>query len=395
MSENVPVKVPVKKPRAKKTVKSNEEVTKTVDNVQPETVEVISEEPKHVEESVKDPVKEHVEEAEDKKTKRVQSNKLIETYIAVPRVRSYFTLALNSGLESKVKPIKEILVNYAKYEQVLKSSNSDPNAVTVATDYVNAYSSKISELEEQKKALSQAKSRFSGEAPVALSIICDEFVKSLIVYAMDNAKLDTGKKIVQVNHLHYSSVNKIKYYKLLQTLPSYVANENKFKEKQNNNVVENVDDDQEDEVELSRTTFKHYIIHACKDVSNYSPNHVGIKTSTQFKSYLSDLTIELINRLSPLIKLVACTSKHKTITEFAVLDTVKLLLIDGCESEDNITLVQVNEPVKVDENNNDPTKVAAKVWKVEHEVFYNKSNFHELEKIVLKKLELFKKSTSE
>lgn len=104
-----------------------------------------------------------------------------------------------------------------------------------------------------------------------------------------------------------------------------------------------VDDDDENSIEDdlagdSKTSFKYYVHQICKEVMKSDIKYTAIRTSPLFREYLSDLLVEFIQRICPLILLTAGSMKNKTINDVAILRTVENILIDGHKHVESIDL---------------------------------------------------------
>jgi histone H3/H4 len=102
----------------------------------------------------------------------------------------------------------------------------------------------------------------------------------------------------------------------------------------------------EDDTGDSKTTFKFYVHLACKDIQESNPNYISIRISTEIRNYLSELLIQFIQRIAPLVLLTAANMKNKTINDEAILRTVEALLIDGHGADEHISLTPAKLPSK-------------------------------------------------
>lgn len=281
-------------------------------------------------------------------TKRQQTSKALGVSISSARVRRHIDrLNLNHNLDNLLGEVK------ASIEECKKVDEADP---------------KLHDLELKATALSRERTRFSNEASIALSIICDEIVQQLTEHTM-NRVLAAKKKIIQVSHLHEAGVEKLPLFPLIKTLPSFVATANKiaadsestkvadalssalaqaekdFKKKWSvkcpkvkgeeaalevlEHAEEHPAEPEEDDASDSKTSFKFYVGQVCKETIKRDERYKSVRVSTEIRSYLSDLLVEFIKRLSNLVQLTANCMKNKTINDIAILRTVESLLIDG------------------------------------------------------------------
>jgi histone H3/H4 len=248
----------------------------------------------------------------------------------------------------------------------------------------------VSEYELKMDALSRERERFSSEAPVVLSIVCDELVRQLVTHTIDHA-LSKGKKIIQVCHMHSEGVDKLPLYRLVASLPSFQRNAELFSKKQSNEDMAKLrkkikneawseyrklynsslvreqknkkqkqaaagalkappmvlpikapedvlapeheeagEVDEEVDESDNKSSFLHYVSSECKDIAlTYLAQHGKLRVSAAIKVYLSDLLIEFIERMSTLISLTTSTMTRKTVNGNAILRTIEKLLVDG------------------------------------------------------------------
>jgi hypothetical protein len=92
--------------------------------------------------------------------------------------------------------------------------------------------------------------------------------------------------------------------------------------------VEDAEEDVADESK-DKTTFNFYVNNACRKLIKSNDRYKKVRVSTDIRQYLSTLLIELITRLSTLIKLTTDSMKVKTVNRTPILNTIRTLLIDG------------------------------------------------------------------
>ncbi len=111
------------------------------------------------------------------------------------------------------------------------------------------------------------------------------------------------------------------------------------------------EDHEEDDGSDTKTSFKYYVLQICRDIAKSDPQYSEIRTSPLFREYISDLLIEFIQRICPLIFLTAHSMKNKTINDVAILRTIEGILIDCHAPHETIELKNVPDPkiLKVEE----------------------------------------------
>lgn len=367
---------------------------------------------------------------------RVQTNKAIGVNISAARARRHIDkLNLNAVLDKLIGELKSQLAPYktaktrlesgkaphwvekevegkkVRVEEMFPLTDAERTAAQkVVTDFEAAEAPAKSlayTLEAKVAALSRERTRFSNEASIVLSIICDELVQQLVEHTM-NRVLAAKKKIIQISHLHESGVESLSLYPLIKSLPSFTATasklanelrlegakstlaaalaqaEKEFKKKYNvhvpkkrkdvPNAVEtpaaepvaepaaeeahDAENDEEDAAD-SKTSFKFYVHQVCKELVKKDAKYKAVRVSTEIRGYLSDLLIEFIQRISPLVLLTANSMKNKTVNDVAILRTVESLLIDGHSAVETVEL----QPAKIP----DPAVVKAELAKRDEE----------------------------
>jgi hypothetical protein len=429
------------------------EVTKTVTSETTETTETTTEVSEVVAEST-EPVAEPVAETADAQHKQSKSEKAA-VFISAARVRRHIDkLNLNSALDIMTHELKVSINSYKAAAADVEAGKLTGDALTAAKDLMAA--TDIDTLERKMVALSRERIRFSNEAAVVLAIICDEMVQQLAGAAMNHI-LATKKKIIYVQHLHEAGVEKLSLYPLFKTLPSFSAQavaiakataddqratalkealtqgEKDFKKKYNVRVArKKVDPDaaksevkpeavaevaaeaekpeakeeDEDSDSDSKTSFKFYVDKVCKELVRREPKYSAIRVSTKIKVYLSDLVVEFIQRISPLVHLTAHLMKNKTINDIAILKTVEALLLDGHTGVETIELKECEvvdaEKLKAEQTKQAEEKKEGREYKFNVDdlpkvsgftavrtLTYPTAKFNDLNAVVQQKLKLF------
>ncbi len=167
---------------------------------------------------------------------RIQTNKAIGVSISAARARRHLDkLNLNAMLDSKIAELKALLATYKQAKNQLDTGKIsyhverevDGKKTTVeevrdlteperaaAQKLVGELSGSTHELELKIAALSRERTRFSNEASIVLSIVCDELIQQLVSHTMDRVLL-AKKKIIQVSHLHEQGIESLPLYPLV------------------------------------------------------------------------------------------------------------------------------------------------------------------------------------
>jgi hypothetical protein len=210
--------------------------------------------------------------------------------------------------------------------------------------YVAKFKERHDKLQEEQDALGRERIRFSNDVPWILSIVCDELIKQLLEHAMDRVLL-ADKKIIQVSHMHEEGVDKLTLYPLVANLrlwknpPEAPLKKNA---KKGAAMPQNVP--APEPVEHDKYPFKYYVAEICANL--ISPEVTGadgkvtkqdngkyavVRVSEHIKKYCSDLLVQLLERLAPLVQLKLEAMNVKTITNTAIMSTIQEILEDGQE----------------------------------------------------------------
>lgn len=289
--------------------------------------------------------------------------------------------------------------------EILKLKNEMVNQVAESPEH--------KELSDKVTALSKERVRFSNDASVVLSIVCEELTEQLLRFTMDKTiELNMGKNI-KVTTMYSSELEQLSLYPLIRTLPMYLNKKQKFDKQYQDELLKNeirvavstaekefkklhdiksakkrpveataVDDAtkvvkvvKKVEKDLStKTSFKTCVNHVYKSLKERSGDkYEHLILSSDFKNYLSELLVEFIRRLSSHIYLMITTMKNKTVNDTITLKTVELLLIDMHQPNVSFELKLVDDK-----------------YEAERTVTYPLSGFSELKQVVDTKREKVK-----
>jgi len=397
------------------------------------------------------------------------------------RIRRHMDkLNINSLLDEQLKLLKRDILAFKNASNILETknvnftSNSDVNGkkklvhetrpateaeLADAKSTVERLQPSMSDLESKSAALTRGRTRFSDEAPVALSVVCEEMVLSLTRHGMDRV-LKNKKKIIQLVHLYEEGITELPLYALYRDLPSFVRNSEKLakaaqeanakahdlalltqaerdfkkthsikaKAKGKNLNAENIlatpsavaetaqtpeTDEEPDEVHDSKTSFKHYIQQIFKGLQESNVDYKDLRMSHGVKAYLSDLVVEFIRKLSGPLVLIATSMKNKTVSEIVVMRAVHLFMTDGHAPVKSIAFKEekVRDPafVKAEAVKQEEAKKAGTaytkpdvssiplvdVFVASQVTLYPTSGYDELNNVVQEKLKLYSSLSEE
>jgi len=364
--------------------------------------------------------------------KRQQLNKTTGVYISSARVRCHLDkLTLNNKIDSLIKVCKEdpMYVEYCSLMEKVAVEGASESAAEDVKKRLEELKSEAESVKAKLSALSHERVRFSHETPIVFAIICNEMVTQLFTHALEKT-LSSKHSMVKVEHLH-TDVEQLSLYPLFKSLPTFSRDhakllaesvkqskdkelaaalsqaEKAFKKKYKVTQPRNKQDsavvkqesaeastepsvsteasvpEPSDEAEASldqkepkerKTTFVCFILSICNEVKQ-KLSQGKIRVSVAIRQYLSDMLVEFIQRMAPLVYLTAGCMKNKTINDVAVLHTVKSVMVDGCQWVESIEL----------------SKTDAEELKYDRVLSYVNSGYDSLESAVKTKLELINK----
>jgi histone H3/H4 len=300
---------------------------------------------------------------DDKKIQRQQISKLIGINLSVSRVRRHIDKnSINADIESALDELATLIAQEADgkkvdaitpatqslitkaYEQIydskMKKYQDTKAKLTAATDEnsktllknLGDGPTKDESLKEKKDLVSKMRCRFSNNASIVLSTALDYVVQELVHHAMINAH-QSGKAIIQVKHIFSDSLSTLPIYPLISNLKIVLAQKDKKAGADEAEPAEAEPAEAEPAEDESGTSFEFYVNLICKNVkaklveSNADYSH--IRVSKNIRRYCSDIVVQLIERLSPLIKLYAHTAKIKTINDEVIRFVIRMILLDS------------------------------------------------------------------
>lgn len=304
------------------------------------------------------------DKTEPEKPSRQQMSKTVGINLSVSRVRKHVdkfnvnkdvekvvdelkTLQsqdLKDGFDDKLSAETKSMIERAyvevyekakeKHEATMKRlSESKLAADKKKLKEMTEYPARSNSLDEYVRLVSKLRYRFSNDASIVLSSALDYIVQDLVRLAMVNARRD-NKAIIQVSHItqdgfksscSYPFVNNLKVVE--DALASTVASE----EQKEPEKVESDDKQQSDDT--SSATFKFYVGLICKEVKaelvkqdeQYSP----IRISDHIRVFCSDVVVQFIERVTPLIKLYTGATNVRTVNDGAIKFILDFLSADS------------------------------------------------------------------
>jgi len=408
---------------------------------------------------------EHAEPAESEPVehaKRFQVGKSIDIDISSARVRRHIDrLNLNLNVDNMSAAIKKEIAAADKAKQQNETGrvavSDDPTAERDITPeerehnqaIIDAWATRGPELHQQLSALSRSRTRFSNEAAITLTIVCNSLIRQIAKHTMQKS-IEAKKKIIQLPHLFQTGIEEIPLYPLIKNLPTFVAAQSEYAAKRALEETERsrrqllataekefkakygvtgkkAKEAAEPEVRASphkeaaepdedaatqcdddkKISFKHYVGNVVKSIAEET-GEPKTNISTCVRQFLSDILIEFIHRISSLVHLTSTCMKNKTISDTVILRTVEAILIDGHDWEEKIEFEQkmVADPASAKAENERVATLRAAGEKAEvvaanikmvprlvaiRTFTYPTSGFTELVQVVQEKLALYNK----
>jgi histone H3/H4 len=305
----------------------------------------------------------------DEKTSRQQISRLIGINLSVSRVRKHVDKNnVNVDIESACTELKALLaletegktpdfntvsdmtnalveraysqiydVRKNKYNTLKERLSAGKNAGDAKKlTMLGEFPVKTETLTEKIEYVSKLRCRFSNDASVVLSSVLDYVVQDLVRTAMIHAR-KSGKAIIQVQHVVQCDFKSVSVYPMVNTLD--VVQKALQVDHPDDDCDDDKTDNTEEDDEKHESTFEFYINLICKSVKNKlvesDESYNTIRISKHIRKFCSDVVIQLIERISPLIKLYSTTAKVKTVNDDVIMFIFKFLMLDagGCPNE--------------------------------------------------------------
>lgn len=358
-----------------------------------------------------------------KPTKEHKVSKPVKTgtSISSARVRTYLDKKnLNAVLTDLLADTKGQVKQYnaAKIALAVDPATQTPEQLLSAekraelTTLVERVAPNLATLEAKAAAYNRERIRFSTDASIQLAIVLDELVQEMIEHGIKST-LASKKRIIRLENVFDAGHELLSLYPLIHSLPSYQKHrvvlrekhaaevaaeslktalataEKEFRKKYNVILPKKVKGDvvaaaaavvpavapavevvaevtQVAEDTQRDNDFTFYITQSCNVVKSRVPEYVDTRIASAVREYLSDIVIELIQRLASLVLVTAKNMKIKTITEVALFATLSSLFIDGHKPVETIELTEatVADPaaVKAEAQKSADAKVAGTAY---------------------------------
>jgi hypothetical protein len=252
----------------------------------------------------------------DAKVEKIPTVKTIvsaigDIHISRPRTKFYFRKFSNSS--------KATLSNDVNLDQLDLLKEKQKTLIEGSDDYIT----NKKKIEDLNKLLI----RNSYFTPHAIAIICDYVFKDLVKHGFEQVA-KSGKKTLDVVHFYDEGVKSINSYSIVKNLLTYANFDvNEVKKDPKKKVVETVQEDTPQQLESSDNSMS-FITYIINGINWYkSVNNLNITIGTRVKKYLSDLVIDLINKLALITRVLINIMNIKTASPDHIKTAVKILLI--------------------------------------------------------------------
>lgn len=314
--------------------------------------------------------------ADDTKTSRKQVSKMIGIDLSVSRVRVHLDKRnINANIEDALGELRVLATAEAGGAKADLSTLSDKTKALLAEAYHTVYDkhkekhdTTVARLSASKTAsdktkaasmgkfparsdtaaegfdyVSKLRCRFSTEASIVLASALDYMVQGLVRTAMTNARA-RGKKIIKVSHVLQNDFSQAEVSALVASL-DVVKNALKGvdeakddeEHEEHDDTEEHEDDDEHEHDEHDnpkKQDFKFYVNQICKSVkaglvADDETAYSCIRISQDIRKFGSDVVVQMIKRVAPLIKMYTETADIKTVNEKVVTFVFNFLLVDA------------------------------------------------------------------
>lgn len=305
--------------------------------------------------------------ADGKTASRKQISKLIGINLSVSRVRGHLDKRnINASIEAALAELRPVVASEKDGKKVDLASLSDATKEVVASAYATVYGERkskrddlVARLTKSKKAadkqrlkdlpafpartntaaeqldyVSKLRCRFSNEASVVLASALDYLVQDLVRTAMVNARA-RGKAIIKVCHVLQDGFDDVEMAPLVRNLDVVQSALGGDVDEKEDDTVDGDDEKEAEEGDddSKKSSFKFYVNQICKSVKaelvakddTYTP----VRISQEIRRFGSDVVIQMIQRVSPLIKMYTETADIKTVNDKVVNFIFNLLLTDA------------------------------------------------------------------
>lgn len=361
------------------------------------------------------------------KTGKVHERKLIaEATPAVPE-------CIVDGKKVEAVPAKP-----TQYETVIRAATAAELETLKAT--VAAGADAAAPIEKQLKDLSDQRFPIAKDSSVALSVALEAVAREISTAAIEHCK-KANRKIVHIDNFHLADPSKLPLFALYSTSASFQAEasrvaaeqataaalalkkqyEKEFKKlhgvtraKKTEAVsptevpkVEEPAPKAEEPVSESDTYgFVYYVSKIAKSIVDSEPyNEAGLRISKTFSQHVSDILVDIINRLVVLLPAMIRCLKVKTVGVKSLLSTLELILTDGHAKHETLEYKQILRPDPVLLKKAEEMALQDKNYKYnvsdiknvlvdgyEHVITYPTSPYPALEADILARLELWNKT---
>lgn len=332
----------------------------------------------------------------DKRIINAAVDKELEKYKPTQKAFTDAKAALESGKITetvKAEDGKDKVGEDGKVVRVERELTEEEKAAHQAT--IDRLQASMPELEQKIKALTSCRIRFSNRAQLTMAAFIDAVASELIQHAMEHVTASGGNKRIYSAHVHAPGVENLKYYPLVAPLESFKSKAAALaKEAHETELARATEDatkamkararkifsdylaqhklgradagkilaeepaaaepavaepavaEEKASETADKMSFIFYISNICKD-AKLQEKYSKVRVSSDIKSYINTLIIELISRIATLVECTIDCMKISTISNEALLKTIKFILIDGKRSDVAVSLSLVPSPTAV------------------------------------------------
>lgn len=287
--------------------------------------------------------------------------------------------SLKDGHEVKLDEEGKVELDDAKKPVV--SPLTDARAVELKA-LLAANATKIVQLKQEQTALSSARIRFSKNTSTRLRNVIDVIIYQLLELAFEKT-FQEKKKFVTLEDLHTSGVAALPIFPLISSLESW-KNPPVVKKSPAVAQDESEEPDTGADDDFAPVSLNHYIYEMTRALANpvsydstgkpeiiqvekvnkltqakefisvtkhdETAKYYKMRCRKDVKTYLNNIILEFLARISPIVQRQLQSMDVKTVTEQIIMDTIDHMLLDGAPVKESLEYekIQIPNPAEVE-----------------------------------------------
>jgi hypothetical protein len=180
----------------------------------------------------------------------------------------------------------------------------------------------------ERDLLSRQRVRFNQKINSILSIVVEEMIRELLLFAAAKTR-DNKRKMIKSVYFVDEGHENLKYYPLYFNLNSY-------KEQLKTTDL----NDEEKQKTTGENNFVYYITKLWSIIKSENKEFETYRAGKESYIYLSNLTVDFLDRLKPWFEVFTSLMKLRTIQEKMIKKIIELMMIDGNGDVDSVNLFE-------------------------------------------------------